>query len=159
MGIIATNLRIKVDVAHRALDDVKTLVKVFEVMLEKLKEQGVTKLNDIDSISSKNMNIKKLPTYHAIIIAKNSVGLKNLYKLISFSHLDYFYKRPRIPKSIYKKYSEGLIIGSACDQGELYQAILNGYSEEKVENIAKFYDYLEIQPLGNDEYLVRELIL
>ena len=156
LGIIAANLRIKVDVAHRALDDVKTLVKVFEVMLEKLKEQGVTKLNDIDSISSKNMNIKKLPTYHAIIIAKNSVGLKNLYKLISFSHLDYFYKRPRIPKSIYKKYSEGLIIGSACDQGELYQAILNGYSEEKVENIAKFYDYLEIQPLGNDEYLVRE---
>ncbi len=156
LGIIATNLRIKVDVAHRALDDVKTLVKVFEVMLEKLKEQGVTKLNDIDAISSKNMNIKKLPTYHAIIIAKNSVGLKNLYKLISFSHLDYFYKRPRIPKSIYKKYSEGLIIGSACDQGELYQAILNGYSEEKIENIAKFYDYLEIQPLGNDEYLVRE---
>ena len=156
LGIIATNLRIKVDVAHRALDDVKTLVKVFEVMLEKLKEQGVTKLNDIDAISSKNMNIKKLPTYHAIIIAKNSVGLKNLYKLISFSHLDYFYKRPRIPKSIYKKYSEGLIIGSACDQGELYQAILNGYSEEKIVNIAKFYDYLEIQPLGNDEYLVRE---
>ncbi len=159
LGIIAANLRIKVDVAHRALDDVKTLVKVFEVMLEKLKEQGVKKLNDIDAISSKNMNIKKLPTYHAIIIAKNSVGLKNLYKLISFSHLDYFYKRPRIPKSIYKKYSEGLIIGSACDQGELYQAILNGYSEEKVENIAKFYDYLEIQPLGNDEYLVREGIL
>ena len=156
LGIIATNLRIKLDVAHRALDDVKTLVKVFEVMLEKLKEQGVTKLNDIDAISSKNMNIKKLPTYHAIIIAKNSVGLKNLYKLISFSHLDYFYKRPRIPKSIYKKYSEGLIIGSACDQGELYQAILNGYSEEKIVNIAKFYDYLEIQPLGNDEYLVRE---
>jgi len=156
LGIIATNLRIKVDVAHRALDDVKTLVKVFEVMLEKLKEQGVTKLNDIDSISSKNMNIKKLPTYHAIIIATNPIGLKNLYKLISFSHLDYFYKRPRIPKSIYKKYSEGLIIGSACDQGELYQAILNGYSEDKIEEIARFYDYLEIQPLGNDEYLVRE---
>ena len=156
LGIIAANLRIKVDVAHRALDDVKTLVKVFEVMLEKLKEQGVTKLNDIDAISSKNMNIKKLPTYHAIIIATNPIGLKNLYKLISFSHLDYFYKRPRIPKSIYKKYSEGLIIGSACDQGELYQAILNGYSEDKIEEIARFYDYLEIQPLGNDEYLVRE---
>ncbi len=159
LGIIAANLRIKVDVAHRALDDVKTLVKVFEVMLERLREQGVTKLNDIDTISSKNMNIKKLPTYHAIIIAKNPIGLKNLYKLISFSHLDYFYKKPKIPKSIYKKYSEGLIIGSACDQGELYQAILNGYSEEKIENIAKFYDYLEIQPLGNDEYLVREGIL
>ena len=156
LGIIATNLRIKVEVAHRALDDVKTLIKVFEVMLKILKDQGVEKLNDIDALSAKNMNIKKLPAYHAIILAKDLVGLKNLYKLVSFSHLDYFYKRPRIPKSIYKKYSEGLILGSACDQGELYQAILNGYSEERIEEIARFYDYLEIQPLGNDEYLVRD---
>ena len=159
LGIIAANLGIRVDVAHRALDDVKTLVKVFNVMLEKLKEQDVKKLNDIDALSVKNMNIKKLPAYHAIILAKDYVGLKNLYKLISFSHLDYYYKRPRIPRSVYKKYSEGLIIGSACDQGELYQSILNGYSEEKIEEIARFYDYLEIQPLGNDEYLVRDGIL
>ncbi len=159
LGIIATNLKIKVDVAHRALDDVKTLVKVFNVMLEMLKEKNVTKLNDIDALSAKNMNIKKLPTYHAIILAKDYVGLKNLYKLISFSHLDYFHKRPQIPKSIYKKYCEGLIIGSACDQGELYQAILNGYSEDKIEEIARFYDYLEIQPLGNNEYLVRNGVL
>ena len=159
LGIIAANLGIRVDVAHRALDDVKTLVKVFNVMLEKLKEQGVIKLNDIDALSSKNMNLKKLPTYHAIILAKDYVGLKNLYKLVSFSHLDYFYKKPKIPKSIYKKYSEGLIIGSACDQGELYQSILNGYSEEKIEEIARFYDYLEIQPLDNNEYLLREGIL
>ena len=159
LGIIAANLGIKVDVAHRALDDVKTLVKVFEVMLQKLKEKCITKLNDIDLLSAKNMNIKKLQTYHAIILAKNNTGLKNLYKLISFSHLNYFNKKPKIPKSVYKKYSDGLIIGSACDQGELYQAILNGYSENKIEEIARFYDYLEIQPLGNDEYLVREGIL
>ena len=159
LGIIAANLGIRVDVAHRALDDVKTLVKVFNVMLEKLKEENVKKLNEIDAISAKNMNLKKLPTYHAIILAKDYVGLKNLYKLVSFSHLDYFYKKPKIPRSIYKKYSEGLIIGSACDQGELYQAILNGYSDEKIEEIARFYDYLEIQPLGNNEYLIREGIL
>ncbi len=83
-------------------------------------------------------------------------GLKNLYKLISFSHLDYYYKKPKIPRSVYKKYSEGLIIGSACDRGELYQSILEGMSEQRIEEIASFYDYLEIQPLGNNEYLIRE---
>ncbi len=155
LGIIADNLGIRVDVAHRALDDVKTLVKVFEVMLRNLKENGITSINDIDNFYSKEIDLKHLSTYHAIILTKNYVGLKNLYKLISFSHLDYFYKKPKIPKSLYKKYSEGLMIGSACDQGELYQSILEGLSEEKIEEIASFYDYLEIQPLGNNEYLIR----
>ena len=155
LGIIADNLGIRVDVAHRALDDVKTLVKVFEVMLRNLRENGVTNINDIDNYYKKEIDLKHLPTYHAIILTKNYVGLKNLYKLISFSHLDYFYKKPKIPRSLYKKYSEGLMIGSACDQGELYQSILEGLSEDKIEEIASFYDYLEIQPLGNNEYLIR----
>ena len=155
LGIIADNLGIRVDVAHRALDDVKTLVKVFEVMIKKLKEKGVTTVNEIDNAYKDELNLKHLPTYHAVILTKNYVGLKNLYKLISFSHLDYFYKKPKIPRSVYRKYSEGLIIGSACDRGELYQAILEGLSEEKIEEIASFYDYLEIQPLGNNEYLIR----
>ena len=110
LGIIAENLGIRVDVAHRALDDVKTLVKVFEVMLNNLKEKGVKNINDIENVYRENINLKHLPTYHAVILTKNYVGLKNLYKLISFSHLDYFYKKPKIPKSLYKKYSEGLII-------------------------------------------------
>ena len=155
LGIIADNLGIKVENAHRALDDVDTLVKVFNVMLNMLKEKNVKKLEDIDKEEVGNANYKKLRSYHTIILAKNYIGLRNLYKLISISHVDYFYKHPLILKSLYKKYSEGLIMGTACDQGELYQAILAGKPDEEIEEIAKDYDYLEIQPIKNDEYLVR----
>ena len=155
LGIIAENLGIKVDVAHRALDDVITLTKVFKVMQNMLIEKGAKTVEDINILESGKADFKKLPTYHAIILAKNYVGLKNLYKLISFSHLDYFYKKPRILKSIYKKYSEGLILGSACEAGELYRAIVAGKSEEEIEQIAKDYDYLEIQPIGNNMFMVR----
>ena len=127
LGKIAENLGIKVEVAHRALDDVDTTVKVFRVMLDMLKEHGAKKVDDIDEVSSteesKKDAYKKLKTYHAIILAKNYIGLRNLYKLVSLSHLHYFYRKPRILKSLYQKYSEGLILGSACEAGELYQAI------------------------------------
>ena len=155
LGIIAENLGIKVEVAHRALDDVDTTVKVFNVMIDMLKEKGAKKIEDIDKICAGNTDFRRLPTYHAIILAKNYVGLKNLYKLISFSHLDYFYKKPRILKSIYKKYSEGLILGSACEAGELYRAIVAGKTDEELEAIASDYDYLEIQPLGNNMFMIR----
>ena len=155
LGIIAENLGIKVEVAHRALDDVDTTVKVFNVMTNMLKEKGATKIEDIDRLCEGNTDFRRLPTYHAIILAKNYVGLKNLYKLISFSHLNYFYKKPRILKSIYKKYSEGLILGSACEAGELYRAIVAGKTDEELEAIASDYDYLEIQPLGNNMFMVR----
>ncbi len=155
LGIIAENLGIKVEVAHRALDDVDTTVKVFNVMMKMLKEKGIKTLQEMDEEEGKNANYKKLRSYHIIILAQNYIGLRNLYKLVSLSHINYFYKRPLILKSLLKKYSEGLIIGSACDQGELYQAILGGRSDEDIEEIAKEYDYLEIQPIGNDDYLVR----
>lgn len=155
LGIIAEKLGIKVDVAHRALDDVITLVKVFKVMLDMLKEKGAKIVEDIDKLEAGKADFKKLPSYHAIILAKNYVGLNNLYKLVSFSHIDYFYKKPRILKSLYKKYSEGLILGSACEAGELYRAIVAGKSDEEVEQIAKDYDYLEIQPNGNNMFMVR----
>lgn len=155
LGIIAENLGIKVDVAHRALDDVKTLVEVFKVMIHMLKQKQVSTVNEIDEKSQGEVNLKNLPTYHAIILAKDYVGLKNLYKLVSFSHLDYFYKKPKVLKSIYKKYSEGLILGSACEQGELYRAIVAGKSDDEIEKIANDYDYLEIQPLGNNEFMIR----
>lgn len=155
LGKIAENLGIKVEVAHRALDDVDTTVKVLNVMLNMLKEKGIETLDDITKKIAGEADFKKLPTYHAIILATNYVGLKNLYKLVSISHLDYFYKKPRILKSIYKKYSEGLILGSACEAGELYQAIELGKTDEEIEDIAKDYDYLEIQPLGNNDFLIR----
>lgn len=155
LGIIAENLGIKVEVAHRALDDVDTTVKVFRVMLDMLRERGVKKLDDIDTTNNSKADYKKLPSYHAIILAKNYVGLKNLYKLVSYSHLDYFYKKPRILKSLYRKYSDGLILGSACEAGELYRAIVAGKSDEEIEAIAGDYDYLEIQPVGNNMFMVR----
>ena len=155
LGIIAENLGIKVEVAHRALDDVDTTVKVFNVMLNMLKEKGIITLDDIDIKLSGSADYKSLPTYHAIILAKDYVGLRNLYKLISLSHLHYFYKKPRILKSIYKKYSEGLILGSACEAGELYRAIIAGKTDEELEEIANDYDYLEIQPIGNNMFMVR----
>ena len=153
LGIIADKLGIVVEVAHRALDDVDTTVKVLNVMFNMLKEDGIKTLDDIDNKAT--VDFKKLPSYHAIILAKNYVGLKNLYKLVSLSHLHYFYKKPRILKSIYKKYSEGLILGSACEAGELYRAIVEGKDDDEVEEIAKDYDYLEIQPTGNNMYMVR----
>ncbi len=155
LGMIAEKLNIQVDVAHRALADVETLVAVFNVMLKMLQEKGIEKFSEIDSKLAADVNFKNLPTYHAVIFATNKVGLKNLYKLVSFAHLNYFYKKPKTLKSVYKKYSEGLIIGSACEQGELYRAIEEGRSEEEIEEIADFYDYLEIQPLGNNMFKVR----
>ena len=163
LGKIADSLGIEVDVAHRALADVDTTVKVFNVMLKKLKDKGINTVDEIDSATkdpeAQKEEFKKQRSYHAIILAKNYVGLRNLYKLVSISHLNYFYKNPRILKSIYKKYSEGLILGSACEAGELYQAIEQGRPDEEVEEIAQDYDYLEIQPIGNNQFLIRNGIM
>ena len=159
LGKIAEHLKIKVEVAHRALDDVDTTVKILKEMMKTLKERGAKKVLDIalkcEDEKAKAEEYKRLKPYHAIILAKNYVGHKNLYKLVSISHLKYFFKKPRILKSLYKKYSEGLILGSACEAGELYQAIELGRTDEEIEEIANSYDYLEIQPLGNNEFLIR----
>ncbi len=156
---IAKHLHISLENHHRAIDDAKATAEIFIKCLEMLREKGIDDITEIDSALSGNQDIKKMPYYHAIILVKNAVGLKNLYKLISKSHLEYFYKKPRIPKSLYMQYKEGLMIGSACEAGELYRAILEGKPQEEIKKLVRFYDYLEIQPLGNNQFLIKKEIV
>ena len=141
---------------HRACDDAAILGKIFICMAEKLKDEGVSSIDQMIEAMSENSDPLKLKTYHQILLVKDSVGLKNLYKLISASYLDYYKKVPRIPRTILESHREGLIIGSACEAGELFSAMLENKPEQVLLEIASFYDYLEIQPICNNRFLIAE---
>ena len=155
LDTVAKALKISLENHHRAVDDAECTAHIFVKFIEMLKERHIEMLNDLNSLGATSVDtVKKLPTHHAIILAQNEVGRINLYRLVSESHLTYYAKRPRIPKSLYLKYKEGLCIGSACEAGELYQAILNGRPQEEIARLVNFYDYLEIQPLGNNMFML-----
>ena len=142
---------------HRAVDDAGATADVFVRFLERFKKKNIRDLDELNTYSAMSVDaIKKLKTYHIILLAKNEIGRINLYRLVSLSHLDYYARRPRIPKSVLAKYREGLILGSACEAGELFRAVVDERSEEEIARIVDFYDYLEIQPTGNNEFMIRD---
>ncbi len=157
LDTVAKALGVSLQNHHRAVDDAECTAEIFIKLIQKLKDRGIVDLNGVERLSESDPGvIRKMPAYHAIILAANDIGRINLYRLVSMSHLTYFHGRPKIPKTEFIKHREGLIIGSACEAGELYQAILNGRPGEEIARLAEFYDYLEIQPVGNNEFMLRE---
>ena len=155
LNIVAKALNISLENHHRAVDDAGATAEIFVKFIDMLKEREIYDLKGLNHFGEHNADsIRKLPSYHAIILARNDIGRTNLYTLVSKSHLEYFGRQPRIPKSEFSKYREGLILGSACEAGELYQAILNDKSEERIARIVDYYDYLEVQPLGNNKFMI-----
>lgn len=156
LNIVAKELNVSLESHHRAVDDAGATADIFVKFIEMLKDREIYSLKEINEQASLSPDvIKKLPTYHVILLAKNDLGRINLYRLVSKSHIEFYNRRPRIPKSLLEENREGILIGSACEAGELYQAILRKESKEEIIRLVKFYDYLEIQPLGNNEFMKR----
>lgn len=156
LDTIAERLGVTQKHHHRADDDARVLAEIFLKMVQKLVEDaGITKVMDINH-SMGQQNTAKTHPYHIVLLVQNQTGLKNLYKIISASHLEYFQKKPRIPKSLLIRHREGLLVGSACEAGELFKAIREGKKWSELCDIADFYDYLEVQPLGNNMFMVRD---
>ncbi len=155
LDAVAKALGVSLENHHRAVDDAACTAEIFVKLIVLMEKEGITTLSQINERGKTSPDIiKKLPTYHAIILAKNNVGRMNLYRLVSESHLTYFARRPRIPKSLLSQYREGLILGSACEAGELYRALLEQKSDAEIARLVNFYDYLEIQPLGNNRFMI-----
>ena len=157
LDTVAKALGVSLENHHRAVDDAGCTAEIFVKFIEMLRERGMSTLDEVNAMGTSSVqNVQQMPTYHAIILATCDQGRTNLYKLISLAHIKYYHRRPRIPKSEFIRYRDGLLIGSACEAGELYRAILNGRPEEEISRLVNFYDYLEIQPLGNNAFLVRD---
>lgn len=156
LNYVAKALNVSLENHHRAVDDAEAAAEIFLKLLAMLPEKGVESLSGIDRLGRMSAEaIRKLPVYHAILLVKNDIGRVNLYKMVSLSHIEYYNKRPRIPKSLLMECREGLLVGSACEAGEVYRAVLSNQSHEQLARLVNFYDYLEIQPLGNNEFLIR----
>ena len=154
LDIVCEHLGVTLNGHHRAVNDAEATAEVFIKFLDMLAEKKIFTLDEINVLASRTVNYKKLRAYHAIILVKNYTGLRNLYELASMAHIDYFFRRPRIPKSKFMQMREGLILGSACEAGELYRALLDGEPRQRIEELVHFYDYLEIQPLGNNKFMI-----
>ena len=151
LGQVCKFLGVSLKNAHRAVHDATATAYCLAKMLETCQKQGLNTLSDLNTLRGGAIG----ESYHIILLAKSQEGLVNLNRLVSISHLEYFRRRPHMPREMIQKYREGLIIGSACEAGELFQAVLHGESHERLLEIASFYDYLEIQPIGNNAFLLR----
>ena len=155
LDAVAKTLGISLENHHRAVDDAECTAWIFVKFIQMLSENEVHTLAQVNAMGAASAElVRKLPSYHAIILAKNDMGRINLYRLVSASHLTYFNRHPRIPKSLVMKYREGLILGSACEAGELYRALLDGQSDVQIARLVNFYDYLEVQPTGNNKFMI-----
>ena len=156
LDTVAKALNVSLAHHHRAVDDAACTAEIFVRLVEMLRDRGVETMEDLDQMESyTEETIRKMPSYHAIMLAQNDIGRVNLYRLVSDSHIKYYNRRPKIPKSEFMKYREGILLGSACEAGELYRTLLRGSTQEEVARIVQFYDYLEIQPLGNNAFMLR----
>ena len=156
LNVVAKALGISLENHHRAVDDAGATAEIFMKFCGKLKEKEITRVGEIDKLGKMSPEaIRKLPAYHAILLAANNTGRVNLYKMVSLSHIEYYNKRPKIPKSLLMECREGIILGSACEAGEVFRGVLTNASHDQLARLVNFYDYLEIQPLGNNEFMIR----
>ena len=157
LNLVAKHLGVKLESHHRAVDDAKATADILVECFKKIKEElEVETLEDLNKIFLEKVDIKKLPTYHIIILAKTQAGIRNLYKLVSEAHIDNFFRRPRTKRSRLMEMREGLIIGGACEAGEIYRSVVGGKSDEEIKDVMSFYDYVEIQPIANNAYMIEK---
>ena len=156
LDTVAKALKVSLENHHRAVDDAGCTAEIFVKFIEMLQQRDITTLDGVNELGRTSVDkIRKSPSHHAILLATNDLGRINLYRLVSCSHLKYNNRRPLIPKSEFVRHREGLLLGSACEAGELYQAVLNHRSDQEIARLVNFYDYLEIQPIGNNAFMLR----
>jgi DNA polymerase-3 subunit alpha (Gram-positive type) len=157
LDTVAEELGVSLENHHRAVDDAECTALIYQKLCEMMKKKGFEKLGDAtENLKPSADSVKKMHPFHCIVLIKNETGRINLYKMISQSHLTYFFRNPKIPKSMLAKHREGLIIGSACEAGELYRALVEDASQDEIDSLCEFYDYYEIQPLGNNRFMIED---